>query len=389
MPNAVSMLASGDQVGDYQILALVGSGGMGVVYRALDLKLQRTVALKFLPDELVSTATDKERFLREARTASSLDHSNIGVIHGIEEAADGRTFIVMAYYDGETLARKLMRGALPLEQAIDFALQMARGLAEAHARAIVHRDIKPSNVIVTQQNVAKIVDFGLARVSSGSMTTQSLSTSGTIGYMSPEQSMGKPVDQRTDIWALGIVLAEMCTGRNPFLRDSAPATILAIMNEPPQLPEQLPIEFRGIIYHALSKDAATRYANCSDMLADLETFAGHLQPGAITTRDARSSRMSLSLKESLERASVHALPLGSYGRKSRLWWIAGIAAVLVLAALTMLIPSVRNRLFGAPEEHIAVLPFENVGGDPANDAVAQGLMDSISSKLTNLDTGKQ
>ena len=126
MSNSVSMLASGDQVGDYQILALVGSGGMGVVYRALDLKLQRTVALKFLPDELVSTVTDKERFLREARTASSLDHPNVGVIHGIEQAADGRTFIVMAYYEGETLTRKLMRGSLPLEQAIDFAMQMAR-----------------------------------------------------------------------------------------------------------------------------------------------------------------------------------------------------------------------------------------------------------------------
>jgi tetratricopeptide (TPR) repeat protein len=389
MPNAVSTLTSGDQVGDYQILALVGSGGMGVVYRALDLKLQRTVALKFLPEELVSTPVDKERFLREARTASSLDHPNIGVIHGIEEAADGRTFIVMAYYDGETLARKLMRGPLPIDQAVDFAMQMARGLAEAHSRAIVHRDIKPANVMLTQQSVAKIVDFGLARMSSSSLTTQSLSTSGTIGYMSPEQTMGKPVDQRTDIWALGIVVAEMCTGRNPFARDSAPATILAILNEPPQLPEELPIELRGIIYRALSKDAATRYASCSDMLADLENFAGHLAPGGITTRSARSSRMSVSLKESLERASVHTMPLGNHGRKMGLRWIAVLAAIAVLAGLLMLVPSVRDRLFGAPEEHVAVLPFENVGNDPANEAVSEGLMDSMSSKLTNLETGKQ
>src|SRR5215470_14360689 len=388
MPNAVSTLTSGDQVGDYQILALVGSGGMGVVYRALDLKLQRTVALKFLPEQLVSTAADKERFLREARTASSLDHPNIGVIHGIEEAADGRTFIVMAYYEGETLARKLMRGPLPVEQAIDFGMQMARGLAEAHSRAIVHRDIKPSNVMLTQQSVAKIVDFGLARISSSSLTTQSLSTSGTIGYMSPEQTMGKPVDQRTDIWALGIVLAEMCTGRNPFARDSAPATILAILNEAPQLPEELPIELRGIIYHALSKDAATRYASCSDMLADLESFASHLSPGGITTRSSRSSRMSVSLKESLERASAHTMPIGSYKRRTKLWRIAAMVVAVVVAAI-LLVPSARNRLFGAPEEHVAVLPFENVGNDPANEAISQGLMDSVSSKLTNLETGKQ
>ena len=203
MPNVVTTLAAGDRVGDYQILALAGSGGMGVVYRALDLKLQRTVALKFLPDELVSNESQKAQFLREARTASSLDHPNIGVIHGIEETADGRTFIVMAYYEGETLARKLMAGPLPPEQTVDIAIQMARGLAEAHSRAIVHRDIKPSNVIVTQQNVAKIVDFGLARATSNSMSTQTMSTSGTIGYMSPEQTLGKPVDERTDIWALG------------------------------------------------------------------------------------------------------------------------------------------------------------------------------------------
>src|SRR5579864_4827671 len=289
MPDVGTKLAAGDRVGEYEILARVGAGGMGVVYRALDLKLQRTVALKFLPDELAATSTEKNQFLREARAASSLDHPNIGVIHGIEETADGRTFIVMAYYEGETLTLKLLRGALSVEQTADIAIQMARGLAEAHARAIVHRDIKPSNVIITPQNVVKIVDFGLARATSNSLSTQSLSTtSGTIGYMSPEQTLGKPVDQRTDIWALGVLIAEMCTGRNPFQRDSAPATILAILNEPPQLPEQQPIELRGIIYHALSKDAATRYQTCGEMLADLETFRSHLEPGA---QPARSSRV--------------------------------------------------------------------------------------------------
>jgi serine/threonine-protein kinase len=386
MPDVGTKLAAGDRVGEYQILARVGAGGMGVVYRALDLRLQRTVALKFLPEELAATGTEKNQFLREARAASSLDHPNIGVIHGIEEAADGRTFIVMAYYEGETLTLKLLRGALSPEQTADIAIQMARGLAEAHARAIVHRDIKPSNVIVTPQNVAKIVDFGLARASSNSLSTQSLSTtSGTIGYMSPEQTLGKPVDQRTDIWALGIVIAEMCSGRNPFQRDSAPATILAILNEAPQLPEQLPIELRGIIYRALSKDTATRYQTCSEMLADLETFRSHLEPGA---QPSRSSRVSLQLKESMEHASMQMLSGEGRARNTKSWWIAGLAVATVLGVLAA-VPSVRNKIFGAREEHVAVLPFENAGNDSASEVVAQGLVDSLTSRLSNLDVGDQ
>ena len=171
MLNAVSTLSAGDRLGNYQILGLAGAGGMGMVYRALDTKLERLVALKFLPDQLVASKTDKERFLREARTASSLDHPNIGVIHGIEETSDGRTFIVMAFYEGETLAHKIAGGPLPLGEAVDIAIQTARGLTEAHARAVIHRDIKPSNIILTQQRVAKIVDFGLARVNSSADCT--------------------------------------------------------------------------------------------------------------------------------------------------------------------------------------------------------------------------
>ena len=392
MPNGVTTLSAGDRVGDYQILGFVGAGGMGVVYRALDLKLQRTVALKFLPHEMVSAKTEKDRFLREARTASSLDHPNIGVIHGLEEDAGGRTFIVMAYYEGEALSRKLLRGALPPEQTADFAIQMARGLAEAHARTVVHRDIKPSNVIITQQNVVKIVDFGLARVTSTSVSTQSLGTSGTLGYMSPEQTLGKPLDERTDIWSLGIVIAEMATGHNPFHRDSAPATIVAILNEAPQLPEEIPIELRSIIYHALSKDAPTRYHTCREMLADLEAFRSHLQAGS---QPVRSSRSSAALRESIERASSQMLLPAQRYRGTRLWLAGlGIAAIVLAAVFTIvsLIPSVRARLvgiFGHREEHVAVLPFENVGSDPANEAVSQGLMDSLTSRLSNLDVGQQ
>lgn len=387
MPDTGTKLAAGDRVGEYEILARVGAGGMGVVYRALDLKLRRTVALKFLPEELFANSAKKEQFLREARTASALDHPNIGVIHGIEEAADGRMFIVMTYYEGETVARKLLSGALSVEQTIAIAMQMARGLGEAHARAIVHRDIKPSNVILTHQNVAKIVDFGLARAITSSVSTQSLTTtSGTIGYMSPEQTMGKAVDQRTDIWALGVVIAEMCTGRNPFQRETTPATILAILNEPPQLPEQLPIELRGIIYHALSKDAATRYPTCGEILRDLETFRDHLQPAA---SPSRTTRVSVAFKESLEQASTRMLFDGGRRRPAKAWWITAGAVVVVSVALMAIMPGVRNQIFGPIEEHIAVLPFENVGNDAANEVLSQGLVDSLTSRLSNLDVGNQ
>ncbi len=391
MPDAVTTLSSGDRVGNYQILGLAGAGGMGVVYRALDLKLERTVALKFLPNELVASQTEKERFWREAKTASSLDHPNIGVIHGIEETDDGRSFIVMSFYEGATLSGKISRGPLPLGEAVDIAIQMARGLAQAHARAVIHRDIKPSNVIITQQNIAKIVDFGLARVTTPSVTTQSMGTTGTIGYMSPEQTMGQLLDQRTDIWSLGVVLAEMVTGRHPFQRESAPATIVAILNEPPKLTDEVPLELQRIIYRALSKEAATRYRSCQEMLADLETFRSQLQPSSSASL-AAAPRGSAEFRQQLERASSPMWLPSASARPKWLWWLAGFALAAILLAVLSFVPSIRDRvtsLFGRHEDHIAVLPFENVGNDPANEAVSEGLMDSLSSRLTNLDVGQQ
>jgi serine/threonine protein kinase/tetratricopeptide (TPR) repeat protein len=389
--NAVSTLSAGDRLGNYQILGLAGAGGMGMVYRALDTKLERLVALKFLPDQVVASKTGKERFLREARTASSLDHPNIGVIHGIEETADGRTYIVMAFYEGETLARKISSGPLPLGEAVDIAIQTARGLTEAHARAVIHRDIKPSNIILTQQRVAKIVDFGLARVNSSADSTQTLGTAGTIGYMSPEQTMGKPVDQRTDIWALGVVIAEMITGRSPFQRDSAAATIVAILNEAPVLPDEIPVELRRIVYRALSKDAATRYPTSAEMLVDLEAFRTQIGPESAKTVP-RSTLSDAAFRQSVEQASRQMwLPATTRTQKS-FWLLGSIITTAVVLALLFLIPAVRNSVvgfFGRHEEHIAVLPFENVGGDPANEAVSEGLMDSLSSRLTNLDVDQQ
>ncbi len=397
MSDHKTTLSAGDLVGNYKILGLAGAGGMGVVYRALDVKLERTVALKFLPEHVVSSKEDKERFLREARTASSLDHPNIGVIHGLEETGDGYSFIVMAYYAGEPLAQKIRRSPLPMAEAVDIAIQIGEGLAAAHAGAVVHRDIKPSNVILTQTGVAKIVDFGLARLASTG-STQSMSTAGTVGYMSPEQTVGKHVDQRTDIWSLGIVLTEMVTGKNPFSRDTPAGTIFAILNEPPPPMEKIPIDLLGVMYRALSKEPATRYQSCREMVADLKEVRGHLEPTATAAESGSrpsspaSTSTASELRKHIEQASrplwsATAAPAPGWHR----WAFAAGAAVVLLAAISLL-PPVRDRLtawFGPEVDHVAVLPFENVGGDPANEQVSAGLMDSLSGRLTNLETGKQ
>jgi eukaryotic-like serine/threonine-protein kinase len=391
MPETPSTLSAGDQVANYKILATAGTGGMGVVYKALDLKLERTVALKFLPPELNTSEKDKERFLKEARTASSLDHPNIGVIHGVEETGD-RSFIVMAYYDGESLAQKIRRGPLQFREAVDIAIQMAKGLEAAHARNIVHRDVKPSNVLLTQHGLAKIVDFGLARVITSPTMTQTGGTSGTVGYMSPEQSLGKPIDLRTDIWALGVVLDEMLTGENPFWRNNVPSTVVAILNDAPRPMDRVPLELQKIVYRALSKDPSHRYQSCTELRADLEKIRDTVAPVSSVDLSAPTvSFKSAHLQKYLEHASESTWVPASQ-RKNRAWlWgaIAGGLTALVLAVL--IVPSLRDRLsrglFAPSEEHVAVLPFDNIGNDPANEPLAEGLMDTLTGKLSDLDVG--
>ncbi len=396
MPETPSTLSAGDQVANYKILSTAGTGGMGVVYKALDLKLERTVALKFLPPELNASEKDKERFLKEARTASSLDHPNIGVIHGVEETGD-RSFIVMAYYDGESLAQKIRRGPLKFRDAVDIAIQVAKGLEAAHARNIVHRDVKPSNVLLTQQGLAKIVDFGLARVVTSPSMTQTGGTSGTVGYMSPEQSLGKPIDARTDIWALGVVLDEMITGENPFWRNNVPSTVVAILNDPPRPMDRVPIELQQIVYRALSKDPTHRYQTCAELRADLEKIRDTLAARSAVDLSAptvsiKSAQMQKYLSHASESAWVPASTVKQQTKRS--WLIAGgiSAGVLALAAIAVLaFPSLRNRLsrglFAPSEDHVAVLPFDNYGNDPANEPLTEGLMDSLTGKLSDLDAG--
>jgi serine/threonine protein kinase/tetratricopeptide (TPR) repeat protein len=395
MSEAASALSSGERVTNYQILGKLGAGGMGVVYKALDLKLQRTVALKFLPPEVHAGEKDKERFLKEAQTASSLDHTHIGVIHGIEESSDGRTFIVMAYYEGESLAQKLKTGPLGFRDAVDMAIQIGEGLAEAHAHHIVHRDVKPSNVMITRQGVAKIVDFGLARIVMTPTATQTGGTTGTVGYMSPEQVVGKGVDQRADIWALGVVLAEMLTGQNPFRRDSVPSIIVAIMNEPPTPMDGVPPELQQIVYRALAKDTAKRYQTCAEMLTDLRAVRDRLPESAAAADPSAPTRSirPADFQKYVEQASNSAWSPAPRKRMNLRWAVAVVAGLLVAAGSLLFNPSVREKFAGSiaasSQKHIAVLPFDNIGNNPANEALAEGLMDSLAGKLSNLDVGQQ
>jgi eukaryotic-like serine/threonine-protein kinase len=383
----------GQTISHYKITEKLGAGGMGVVYKALDGKLERTVALKFLPQDLSVGIRDKASLLREARAASALDHPNIGVIHDIEESADRQLFIVMAYYEGETLAQKLSRGAIPVRESLDLAIQIARGLSAAHARNIVHRDIKPSNIIVTKDNVAKIVDFGLARVVASISSTQSISSTGTLPYMSPEQILGEPIDQRADLWALGVILIQMISGSHPFVRPNVGAMTYAILNQPPAAVDVIPKSVQPIAYRALSKHRDGRYPAAEEMRRDLEAALAEitLSPAPADATTLTRPVDARELKQYMQNAST---PSGGVGRrrKAKRLLLASVGVVLVAIVVSFL-PPVRERFAGlayaGSEKHIAVLPFANAGNDPEYGPVAEGLMDSMTNALSNLDAAQQ
>jgi serine/threonine protein kinase len=263
---------------------------MGVVYKAQDLKLDRPVALKFLPPDITCDPEAKQRFVQEARAASSLDHTNICVVHDIGETDDGQVFIVMGFYEGETLKRKIERGPLRVEEAVGIAVQVANGLVKAHGHGIIHRDIKPANIIFTVDGVAKIVDFGLAKLTGQTLLTLTGSTVGTAAYMSPEQARGDAVDHRTDIWSLGVVLYEMIAGHRPFRSDYEQALVYLIINEEPESlvkvrPETDPA-LAQVVGQALVKQAAGRYQTMEEFREDLSAVTEGLKPAKARARSA-------------------------------------------------------------------------------------------------------
>jgi serine/threonine-protein kinase len=318
----------GKTISHYKILEKLGAGGMGVVYKARDLRLDRFVALKFLPSHLGQEKDEKKRFIHEAKATSALDHPNICNIHEIDETEDGQMFIAMACYEGESLQVKIERGPMPADEAIDIVIQAARGLAAAHQRGIYHRDLKPANVMLTGCGEVKIVDFGLAKLAGESKLTKAGTTLGTAAYMSPEQAQGAGADHRTDIWSLGVVLYEMLTGERPFKGDYEQAVVYSIINEEPpsiaELKNRFSPEVAHVIERVLQKQPDDRHQTMEDLLMALQSVRSDLEAAKIMD-DAEKT-----------------------------------------------IPS------------IAVLPFVNMSADPENEYFSDGLAEDLINALTKI-----
>ena len=302
----------GQTISHYKILEKLGEGGMGVVYKAEDLKLERFVALKFLAPHLVQDEESRRRFQREAKAAAALDHPNICTIHEIDEA-EGRVFLAMAYLDGSTVRQKVKQRPLKLDEALDIAIQAGEGLRAAHEKGIVHRDIKSANLMVAPQGQVKIMDFGLAQAADRSQLTKTETLLGTPAFMSPEQAQRLPTDRRTDIWSLGVVIYEMVTGRTPFEGEREQAVLYAIANEQPEpitaLRVGIPTELDRIVGKAMAKKADERYPHIDDMLVDLRELQKQTEMGARDTRRAQPASKPASRSP---------------------WYIAGAAVVIAV-----------------------------------------------------------
>ena len=402
----------GKTVSHYKILAALGKGGMGVVYRAEDVRLGRTVALKFVPETLANDRSALERFQREARAVSALNHPNICTLHDIDES-DGRPFLVMECLEGHTLKDRIAK-SLGLDEVVDMAIQVVEALDTAHSRGIVHRDIKPANIFVTTRGQVKMLDFGLAKMVGGGggdaaqasqMATAALdelltspgSTIGTVAYMSPEQARGEDLDARTDLFSFGVVLYEMATGVQPFQASSVALTFVAILQNAPvaasRARPEVSAELERIINKALEKSRDLRYQNASDLRADLKRLR----------RDTDSSRMVAPVTEALPAGAGNVTERPSSGRQPVAAAVADasspsqtmaaprsrrtMALAVVVAAIVALLAAAGAWYFllrEKPLDSLAVLPFVNVGGDQSTEYLSDGITESIINNLSQL-----
>ncbi|MGI9182495.1 MAG: protein kinase domain-containing protein [Longimicrobiaceae bacterium] len=358
---------AGHTLSHFRVLQPLEAGGMGVVYRAEDTRLGRAVALKFLLPQYTLDPSAKQRFLHEARTAGALDHPNLCTIYEVGEAEDGRLFLAMPLYPGETLKARLARdGPLPVSEALAIAQQIAQGLACAHAAGIVHRDLKPGNVMLLPDGTVKILDFGVAKARDLSLT-QSGEHPGTVAYMAPEQVRSRPVGPHTDLWALGVVLYEMLTGRRPFIGEHESAIAHAIVNDEPIRPSALRADIspavEEIVLTALRKAPESRYAGAPEFLKELATISLGGEP---TPR--RGWRW---LHRQSKRATARWLVLGG--------------AVLVIGGGFATRPLWRESTGGTEvERSVAVLPFTNLSQDPENEYFSDGITDEILTTLAGV-----
>ncbi len=359
----------GKTISHYTILGKLGEGGMGVVYKAEDAHLKRTIALKFLPPELTSDDEAKKRFIHEAQAASALQHNNICVIHDIDETPDGQLFICMEYYDGETLDRKIGRSPLTIEEAVNTAIHIASGLGKAHEHGIIHRDIKPANIMVTGDSGAKILDFGLAKLSGRSKLTRSGTTLGTLAYMSPEQTRGEEIDRRSDIWSLGVILYEMVVGTPPFKGDYENVVAYEIANTAPvpvtSLRTGVPMDLERIIDKALTKSADERYQHIDEMLVDLKRLS----------------------KESKDSSVISQHPAPAAPRKPIRKKILLPAALLVVfvGAFFLAKPLLFDDILISEPKPIAVIAFVNQTGDQSYDYLREAIPNLL---ITSLEQSK-